>query len=84
MIYFFATCIDAIRTLPALQHDAKRPEDLDTEGEDHAADSVRYACAARPWVREADKPKPVRFAGSTQMTINEVIAQRRRARLGEG
>lgn len=83
MIYFFATCIDAIRTLPALQHDAKRPEDLDTEGEDHAADSVRYACAARPWVREADKPKPVRFAGSTQLTINEVIAQRRRARLGE-
>ena len=83
MIYFFGTCTDTIRTLPALQHDDKRPEDLDTDGEDHAGDETRYACAARPWVREADKPKPVRFAGSTQLTVNEVIAQRRRAWLGE-
>ena len=83
MLFFFDTCVDTIRTLPALQHDEMRPEDVDTDGEDHAGDETRYACAARPWVREADKPKPVRFAGSTQMTINEVIAQRRRARLGE-
>ena len=83
MLFFFDTCVDTIRTLPALQHDEMRPEDVDTDGEDHAGDETRYACAARPWVREADKPKPVRFAGSTQLTVNEVIAQRRRARLGE-
>ena len=46
-------------------------------------DDVRYACAARPWVREAEKPKPVRFEGSTQLTFNEIVARRRRSRLGE-
>ena len=44
--------------VPALQHDAARPEDVDTEGEDHAADEVRYACMSRPWVRPAVKPDP--------------------------
>lgn len=83
MIYFFSTATHAIRTLPAMQHDEKRPEDLDTDSEDHAVDSVRYACAARPWVREAPKPAPVKFAQSTQMTVTELIEQRRRARIGD-
>lgn len=54
-----------------------------TDSEDHAVDSVRYACAARPWVREAPKPAPVKFAQSTQMTVTELIEQRRRARIGD-
>lgn len=83
MIYFFSTCTHAIRTLPAMQHDEKRPEDLDTDSEDHAVDSVRYACAARPWVREAPKPVTPKFAQSTQMTVSELIEQRRRARIGD-
>lgn len=49
MIYTFSTCTDSIRTIPALQHDTGRPEDLDTNGEDHAADEWRYACMSRPW-----------------------------------
>jgi hypothetical protein len=48
-IFFFSTCRDTIRTLPALQHDAGRPEDLDSEGEDHCADETRYACMSRPY-----------------------------------
>jgi len=36
MIYFFSTCTEVIRTLPALQHDDTKPEDCDTDGEDHA------------------------------------------------
>ena len=32
---------DTIRTLPALQHDSARSEDVDTDGEDHAGDDVR-------------------------------------------
>lgn len=51
MLYFFSTCKDAIRTLPALQHDERRPEDVDTTGDDHCGDSVRYACMSRPYVR---------------------------------
>ena len=31
------------------QHDENRPEDLDTEGEDHAVDDIRYACMCRPF-----------------------------------
>ena len=58
MIYFFDTCRDAIRTLPALQHDEKRPEDVDTEGEDHAPDEIRYACMSRPYTRPQPR-KPV-------------------------
>jgi hypothetical protein len=50
MLYFFSTCVDTIRTLPVLQHDEKKPEDLNTDQEDHSADETRYACASRPWI----------------------------------
>ncbi len=58
LIYFFEICRDAIRTLPALQHDLDKPEDGDTDSEDHAPDEIRYACMSRPWVPEAEKEKP--------------------------
>ena len=51
MIYTFSTCSDSIRTIPKLQHDPKRAEDVDTNSEDHAADEWRYACMSRPWLR---------------------------------
>ena len=58
MIYFFSTCKDSIRTLPALQHDPVKAEDVDTEQEDHAPDEIRYACMSRPYIRDASvKPK---------------------------
>ena len=50
-ILAFTTCRDSIRTLPTLQHDPDKPEDLDTDSEDHAADDWRYACMSRPWTR---------------------------------
>lgn len=50
MIYCFDTCKDSIRTIPVLQHAENMPEDLDTDGEDHAADEWRYACMSRPYV----------------------------------
>jgi hypothetical protein len=56
MIYFFSTCTHTIRTIPALQHDQVRPEDVDTDGEDHAPDETRYACMSRPWVKDGVKP----------------------------
>ncbi len=39
---FFSTCENAIRTIPALIHDDRKPEDLDTKGEDHIADGISY------------------------------------------
>ena len=48
MVYFFNTCEAAIRTLPLLQYDEHKPEDLDTSQEDHFADSFRYFCMSQP------------------------------------
>ena len=84
MLYFLECCDDSIRTIPTLQHDEKNEEDLDTEGEDHAADETRYAVMSRPWVKNTnvnrDAPLPKL---PHQMTINELIARRKRQRLAE-
>jgi hypothetical protein len=67
MWYCFNTCPHLIRTLPALQHDIKDPEDCDTTGEDHAPDDLRYGLMSRPWSRP--KPKPPE---KQQKTLEEV------------
>ena len=72
----FSTCTDFIRTVPALQHDASRPEDLDTSAEDHAADEARYGLMSRPYVRKAteEKKNPViEIGGSSSMTMNDLL-----------
>ena len=48
MMYFFKNCKGAIRTLPLLMYDEHKPEDIDTDGEDHIADAIRYLCMSRP------------------------------------
>ncbi len=58
MIGCFETCVDSIRTIPALQHDKDNPEDLNSDMEDHAGDEWRYACMSRPWITEAKKTPP--------------------------
>jgi|TARA_R110000787_G_scaffold56820_2_gene130356 hypothetical protein len=35
-------CPNLIRTLPAVPRDLKKPEDINTDSEDHAVDSLRY------------------------------------------
>ncbi|MGN7611591.1 phage terminase large subunit [Magnetococcales bacterium HHB-1] len=80
MIYCFSTCVDSIRTIPALQHDVSRVEDLDSNSEDHAADEWRYACMSRPYVPiegsyYEPKPKP----GSFDWLIREEVQESRSA-----
>jgi len=41
-LYFFDLAQHHIRTLPIMQRDKKKPEDIDTDLEDHAMDSLRY------------------------------------------
>jgi len=44
-IRYFSTCVDSIRTIPSLVYNPigkGNPEDLDSDGEDHAADVDRY------------------------------------------
>jgi hypothetical protein len=80
MLYFLDICADTIRTIPVLQHDDRNKEDLDTEGEDHAADETRYACMSRPWLPRIQPPAALP-RDETQLTINELIERKRRARL---
>jgi hypothetical protein len=59
--YVFSTNVHFIRTVPLLQHDELRPEDVNTDQEDHAADEGRYACMSRPWVSERNVTNKPRF-----------------------
>ena len=47
-MYVFNNCKAFIRTVPTLLYDAHKPEDIDTDMEDHVADEVRYFCMSRP------------------------------------
>jgi hypothetical protein len=44
----FDTCVNTVRTIPALVFDEHRADDVDSDGEDHAADETRYALMSRP------------------------------------
>ena len=55
-MYVFSGCRAFIRTIPLLLCDPRRPEDLDSSLEDHAADEARYFCMSRP-VRALYEPE---------------------------
>jgi hypothetical protein len=89
MLYVFETCRDFIRTVPALQHDPDRPEDVDTDGEDHVADEARYGCMSRPYIPkkpdEAPRDRPVFIAGpngqaSAQFDLGAYLEKKRKKR----
>jgi phage terminase large subunit len=46
------------RTIPALVSDDHKPEDVDSDGEDHAADEARYFFMSRPAVGGEKRTKP--------------------------
>lgn len=73
MWYVFDTCVHIIRTLPALQHDLNDPEDCNTDGEDHAPDSLRYGLMSRPWRRPRPAPPaPPKFKLLQNATMNDL------------
>lgn len=41
-IFVFSTCFHTIRTIPNLENDSNNVEDIDTKGEDHIWDVIRY------------------------------------------
>lgn len=47
-LFVMASCRNLIRTIPEMQHDENRPEDLDTDQEDHLVDALRYMLMSRP------------------------------------
>lgn len=40
--FVFSSCPHVIRTVPNLQNDSDNPEDIDSSGEDHFWDVIRY------------------------------------------
>jgi hypothetical protein len=74
-MFIFENCYEFIRTIPAIQADEKRPEDItqtNRGGEDHIADETRYACMSRPRLGKKPKEKPQK-AG---WTFNEIMASK--------
>ena len=74
MMYVYDNCPAFIRTVPLMVYDEHKPEDLDTDLEDHVCDEWRYMCMARPIkpvIRE--EPQVVgmdplnQFAGNTRV-----------------
>jgi Terminase large subunit, T4likevirus-type, N-terminal len=70
MLFFFNTCTHTVRTLPEQQHDKSNPEDIDTEGEDHCSDMLRYACMSRPWIKSAPIDSEAEILQSREMASN--------------
>ena len=59
MLYVFNTCQDWIRTVPNLPYSQTKPEDVDTNAEDHSYDETKYFLMAHPLATsKAKKPKP--------------------------
>lgn len=69
--FVFDTCRDIIRTLPVMQHDANKPEDMDTTIEDHAVDALRYGLMSRP-IGKFKPTKKQQMRGLESMTLNEL------------
>lgn len=68
MIFFFDCCHHLIRTLPMIPTDSINLDDIDSDSEDHAADTLRYGCMARPYLPPpAQSPNPDKQFGR-QMT----------------
>lgn len=75
-LYVFDTCHEFIRTIPAIEADEKRPEDITSTnrgGEDHIADECRYACMSRPMIRHKPKKIDSRIR-AVPLTFNDAMS----------
>lgn len=80
-LYIFHTCRNLIEQLHTLQHDPKKPEDLDTTMTDHAADSCRYICMSRPLEKDnLDMKGPAVRHGKVRVADYVARVKREKAR----
>jgi hypothetical protein len=63
-----------------MQHDQARPEDMDSNLEDAAADEWRYACMSRPWIKTVKEKRPERVKDAYERAGGDEIATGRRER----
>ena len=77
-MYIFRNCAGFIRTMPGLMYSETKPEDLDTDGEDHIADEVRYMCMSRPIKPIIEQQPETLF---TSDPLNQLTEARRAGRV---
>ena len=77
-MYIFSNCKGFIRTIPGLMYSETKPEDLDTDGEDHIADEVRYLCMSRPIKPFVEKKPETLF---TSDPLDQLTAARKAGRV---
>lgn len=74
-LQYFSTCRDSIRTIPSLVYDKIHLEDLNTKGEDHAADTDRYFLhmlwGDKPKVEKKNDPKE--YEGNVASRIRQIL-----------
>jgi len=71
-LIFFNTCENCIRTIPTLIHDEHKPEDLDSRGEDHCADTLRYFLTTI----QGAKTQSEYYMTATEKRLKEYIASK--------
>ena len=71
MFYVFKNCENFIRTIPLLQYDDHKVEDIDTDGEDHIADAWRYFLMSRP-IKPRTTPKPDEYKNSPLKQVLDI------------
>lgn len=74
----FSTCTELIRSLPDLQYSKSNPEDVDTTGDDHLADALRYALAAHPRRPRRPDAEPARTDMQARADAHQRQQRRRR------
>lgn len=79
LLYFFDTCRDSIRCIPLMQHDPRRPEDLNSKLEDHVLDEIRYGLMSRPYSHPT--PPPPMPRRQEVMTLNRLYELDKRDRM---
>lgn len=73
MLLVTDNCRELIRTIPTVQHDDKKLEDVDKKGEDHPPDGCRYVCMARPFKTKKKEKKPDWWTVEQRLTFNDVM-----------
>lgn len=76
LLYILDCCPEAIKALETVPADSDKPDDVDTDSEDHAADDIRYGVTSRPWVVDSLPP----LAQKSAPTLEDLFSEAERDR----
>ncbi len=69
-LYVFSSCKNFIRTVPCLVYDSTDVEDVDTTGEDHIYDELRYVCMEHPIKAPRPNTEAAETYGDDPLNLN--------------